>query len=322
MAGQVRLSRPLRPTSEHFIKSATTTRVSPMDDLNSLALWLAIASLIVGVAAILFAFLTIWMSWQFYKGSTAAQTQLSETAIRIDRTVEGVKIDIASVVTRIMEYFMSGAVPIQPMVPDASEVEQTAQPQEQEGAVQVAVGDDATIPGLAEYIKDQEARIESLEGDLARSLSLVKQAELRHQASLFARYQAVAPHLRDSTFSPQVKTGAEREAAVDLTQRVIANGDEAKTGKLEIEILREVRNATATPRFDPPFSSVPRVRLRVEESPDGFTGPIIIKTGGVTESDFNVHLNSRPHLATGKYVIAYEAKTAEPPPTVYPMAKS
>jgi hypothetical protein len=211
-------------------------------------------------------------------------------------------------VQRIFEYFISGGGPTQasPIGPPA--VQHAVELEEHE-AVQVELSDDVSIAQLADYIKDQEARIEHLEDELEDSVRRTHSLE-RVQPTLFSRYPwNLPPELEQPTVPASITP--DKEPAVALEQRVITNTEHLKTGELAIDILREVPNATATPHFDPPFSTVPEVEVRIQEFPEGFTGPMIVKTGG-TNVDLNVHLSARPHLQTGRYVVEYEAREHVP----------
>ena len=96
--------------------------------------------------------------------------------------------------------------------------------------------------------------------------------------------------------------------AVHLVQQAvpIATPDENR-GTLEIELLREVRNVTASGRLDPRMSGVPEVAATVTSAPSGC--PRLDVHGGTgTVFDFNVHLKPLEYgavLPVGRYVIEY-----------------
>jgi hypothetical protein len=96
--------------------------------------------------------------------------------------------------------------------------------------------------------------------------------------------------------------------AVQLVQQdvLVAVPDENR-GILEIELLREVRNATASGRLDPRMAGVPEVAATVTSMPSGCPR-LDVRGATGTVFDFNVHLKPLEYgavLPVGRYSIEY-----------------
>ena len=96
--------------------------------------------------------------------------------------------------------------------------------------------------------------------------------------------------------------------AVQLIRQAVslAAHDENK-GTLEIELLREVRNVTASGRLDPLMGGIPGVAATVTSTPPSCP-PLDVSGATGTVFDFNVHLKPLAHgavLPVGRYNIEY-----------------
>jgi hypothetical protein len=87
---------------------------------------------------------------------------------------------------------------------------------------------------------------------------------------------------------------------------LVAHPDENR-GTLEIELLREVRTATASGRLEPRMAGVPDVAATLTSAPSGCP-PLDVRGGTGTVFDFNVHLKPLERqgvLPVGRYLIEY-----------------
>ncbi|ATI57077.1 MAG: PIN domain-containing protein [Sphingomonas sp.] len=115
-------------------------------------------------------------------------------------------------------------------------------------------------------------------------------------------------HVVEEIREVDARRGRLQAPAVSLIEQValVARSDENR-GTLEIELLREVRMATASGRLEPRMAGVPDVAATVTSAPSGCPR-LDVRGATGTLFDFNVHLKPLERealLPVGRYLIEY-----------------
>ncbi len=115
-------------------------------------------------------------------------------------------------------------------------------------------------------------------------------------------------HVVEEIREVDARRGRQQAPAVSLIEHAaLVAGPDENRGTLEIELLREVRTATASGRLEPRMAGVPDVAVTVTSAPSGCPR-LDIRGATGTVFDFNVHLKPLEReavLPVGRYLIEY-----------------
>jgi hypothetical protein len=251
-------------------------RIYQLDLFSLISFALAIAAFAVSI-------FMGWLSWEFYKKSKESSDQTQQAVTKIETAVLSIQSEITEIVRRAVGYWTGGdsnqeAIDISAVLNNRID-ELSSQIKELAGANGGKEGLDSKIAELIQLQKDQVANLTS---------SMVE-----------AKAKAIFPSI-------------DRGPAAQITQSIQANTETEKSGELIINVLRPSKNATATGKFTPPFTSLPELKVELVGAPISDLDRLFISSGVGKTSDFNVHLIGRSGLLeVGTYVVKYTAKQAE-----------
>jgi len=251
-------------------------RIYQLDLFSLISFGLAIAAFAVSI-------FMGWLSWEFYKKSKESSDQTQQAVTKIETAVLSIQSEITEIVRRAVGYWTGGdsnqeAIDLSTVLNNRID-ELSSQIKELTGANGGKEGLDSKIAELIQLQKDQVANLTS---------SMVE-----------AKAKAIFPSI-------------DRGPAAQITQSIQTNTDTEKTGELIINVLRPAKNATATGKFSPPFTSLPELNVELIGAPTSDLSKLLLSSGVGKTSDFNVHLIGRSGLLeVGTYVVKYTARRGE-----------
>ncbi|NTU59107.1 MAG: hypothetical protein HGB00_09400 [Chlorobiaceae bacterium] len=250
-----------------------TAKVYQMDLFSLLSFALTIAAFVVSI-------FMGWLSWEFYKKSKEASDQTQQAVTKIETAVLSIQSEITEIVRRAVGYWTGGETN-----QDAIDLNSELSSKFEELSSQIQ-----TIAG-------ENGNKEGLEAKLAELIQLQKDQVASLTSSVVdAKAKAIFPSI-------------DRGPAAQITQSVQTNTNKEKTGELIITVLRPSKNATATGKFMPPFSSVPELNIELIGAPTTDLNKLTVSSGVGKTSDFNIHLIGKTGLLeVGTYVVKYTAK--------------
>ncbi|KPA98046.1 hypothetical protein [Pseudomonas asplenii] len=250
-------------------------RIYQLDLFSLISFGLAIAAFAVSI-------FMGWLSWEFYKKSKESSDQTQQAVTKIEAAVLSIQSEITEIVRRAVGYWTGGdsnqeAVDLSAILNNRID-ELSSQIKELAGANGEKEGLDSKIAELIQLQKDQVANLTS---------SMVD-----------AKAKAIFPSI-------------DRGPAAQITQSIQTNTEAEKSGELIINVLRAVKNVTATGKFTPPFTDLPDLKVDIIGAPTSDLSKLLLSSGVGKTSDFNVHLIGKSGLLeVGTYVVKYIAKHA------------
>lgn len=229
------------------------------------------------IAALALSFFMAWLSWQFYVKSTQSTDKTNETVTKIESLVAGIQTNITEIVQRAVGYWIDSG------------------------------GGDGQV---TQSKRELYERITGLEDAIKKSASGAGDPDgpLKEVTALKLQLDELSRGIRESqikTLFPNIEPEAQ---AVKYAQELTNSDGVEQVGVIRINVLRPTKIATATVKFNPPFTSLPQMNANLISSPYEDDSEITAKPGTPGLRGCNIHLNSSAPLKVGEYVFEFQAK--------------
>ncbi|MCF7520963.1 hypothetical protein L4G92_02700 [Neisseria sp. ZJ106] len=247
----------------------------------------SIISFALAIAAFILSIFMAWLSWDIYKKSTEAATQTQAAVTKIETAVLNIQSEITEIVRRAVGYWTGG---------DGVGENFTEQNIELTSKIEELLSQIQSLPGAGKQIaEDKLMEISRLQQEQVSALT----------ASLVeTKTKALVPSYKMQSSVAKVK------------QNISSRTDQEECGVLIIEVIGKTKITTATGKFTPPFSDIPKLdNVELATSPyksEEQEKQLKVTQGCGKTTDFNVHINSNSGmLEPGFYIIRYTARLSE-----------
>lgn len=248
-----------------------TARIYELDIFSLISFGLAIAALILSL-------FMAWLSWQFYVKSTQATDKTNETVTKIETLVAGIQTNITEIVQRTVGYWISSGGGDGQLNQSKLEIDEKLE--NLQTAIQSSASGKSDTTNLLKEVSALKTQID----ELGRG---IRESQIK---SLF-------PNIEPET---QVLKYTQERTNSDATEQA---------GVIRITVIKPTKIATATIKFNPPFSAPPELIANLIASPYDDPSEISAKPGTPGLKGCNIHLNSETPLKVGEYVFEFFAQS-------------
>lgn len=230
------------------------------------------------ITALALSFFMAWLSWQFYVQSTKATEKTNETVTKIETLVAGIQTDITEIVQRAVGFWIDSG---------GGDGQVTQSKRE-----------------VYEKLEELEKAIQDTTSGTGDSSSLLKEV-----SALKMQMDELGRGIRESQIKALFPNIDADTQVLKYTQEITNSDTSEQAGIVRIHVLKPTKIATATIKFNPPFSREPELMANLIASPYNDVSEISAKPGTPGLRGCNIHLNSNTPLKVGEYIFEFLAKS-------------
>jgi len=250
----------------------------------------SIISFALSIAGFVISIFLGWLSWEFYKQSSATSEKSQEAVTKIETAVLGIQSDITEIVRQAVGQWTGNG--------SAQETSETS----------ALNGKFEELAAQIKLVSGSAANKEEMEAKLAEVIQM--------QREQIANLTASANEAKARALFPSI---ADRGPVSEVTHTVTSSNGDVRTGQLVINVLRPSKVVTATVAFEPPINWPPTIEAKVVNEQGLMPNFLKVTCGLGSEQHFNIHLMHQgggllapATVQPGTYVVEYATKNGIP----------
>ena len=228
------------------------------------------------IAAFALSIFMAWLSWEFYKKTTAASESVQASVYKVETSVVGIQSDIKEIVQTAVKHWTQGNA------------------QNIDGELQQALDQIQILTAELEEMKRETPELQS-------KIEAVEKAMLSH----YNRANDLLKQSKAQSIFPSIDLGP----AILCSQTIYKDIVDFIEGEISIEVRKPIRNASYRVRTQSEIPTDPEIQLELVSSPDTAT-EVALKSGIGLNNKLNVHVAGGKHdLTPGTYVLHFMVKS-------------